>query len=66
MAFLREYPVKVIELGIQSLDEEVLQKSNRNYSPEVALSACRLVKDYGFCLEFRQCSGFRGIPLKRA
>ncbi|AGC68155.1 radical SAM domain protein [Thermoclostridium stercorarium subsp. stercorarium DSM 8532] len=66
LAFLREYPVKVIELGIQSLDEEVLQKSNRNYSPEVALSACRLVKDYGFCLGVQTMLGLPGDTLEKS
>lgn len=48
--FLGKYSVKVIELGIQSLDEEVLLKSSRLYTPEEAINACNLVKKFGFLL----------------
>ncbi|MCC9294648.1 radical SAM protein [Clostridium sp. WLY-B-L2] len=47
---LKYYSVKVIELGIQSLDREVLVKSGRGHSPEDVKRASFLIKEYGFTL----------------
>jgi histone acetyltransferase (RNA polymerase elongator complex component) len=50
LLFLKRFPVKVIELGIQSLDNEVLKQSRRSYTSDEALKACRMVKlmDFSF------------------
>ena len=45
---LKKYGVKAIELGIQSLDEEVLRKSDRAYSETQVLESIRQIQDYGF------------------
>ncbi|HEY8422571.1 MAG TPA: radical SAM protein [Thermoclostridium sp.] len=63
---LEEYSVKVIELGIQSLDEQVLKKSLRNYPPEVAISACKMVKERGFSLGVQTMIGLPGDTLKKS
>ena len=47
---LKDYSVGIIELGIQSLDREVLVKSGRGHSPEDAERASSLIKEYGFTL----------------
>lgn len=47
---LKQYDVKHIELGIQSLDNRVLNASQRGHSAEQSFLACRLVKKYGFSL----------------
>lgn len=47
---LKDYSVEVIELGIQSLDREVLVKSGRGHSAEDARRASYLIKEYGFVL----------------
>lgn len=47
---LREYSVDIIELGIQSLDSDVLLKSERGHSSEDVKYASYLVKKYGFVL----------------
>lgn len=47
---LKDYSVDIIELGIQSLDEEVLKRSGRGHSEEDAIKASKLIKDYGFTL----------------
>lgn len=47
---LKDYSVDIIELGIQSLDEEVLKRSGRGHSEEDAIKASKLIKDYGFIL----------------
>jgi len=64
--FLKEYSVKVVELGIQSLDEEVLRRSNRHYSPETALLACRMIKEHGLSLGVQTMIGLPGDTLEKS
>lgn len=47
---LKKFDVDIIELGVQSLDEEVLKKSGRGHSPEDVIAASYLIKKYGFTL----------------
>ncbi len=50
LAILKEYGVKVIELGLQSMDDEVLRKSRRGHTSECAVNACKMIKNAGFTL----------------
>ena len=45
---LSHFSVKTIELGLQSLDDEVLVASGRGHDSACALRACREVKDAGY------------------
>ena len=45
---LSRFAVKTIELGLQSLDDEVLVASGRGHDAACALRACRAVKDAGY------------------
>src|SRR3712207_8782592 len=45
---LKKYGVKAIELGIQSLDEEVLRKSDRAYSEAQVLDSMKQIQNYHF------------------
>ncbi len=45
---LSRYAVRVIELGLQSMDECVLKRSGRGHSAETARSACRMITSRGF------------------
>ena len=47
---LKEYKVDIIELGIQSLDQEVLDLNERGHSIDASFKASRLIKEYGFSL----------------
>ena len=47
---LKKYEVDVIELGIQSLDNEILNANERGHSKEDSIMASKLIKDYGFKL----------------
>lgn len=44
------YGMDVIELGIQSLDDEVLKASGRGHRAEDAFRASKLIKEYGITL----------------
>lgn len=47
---LRQYQVDIIELGIQSLDDEILDANERGHSSLDSLKASKLIKEYGFTL----------------
>ena len=47
---LSRYPVKTIELGIQSTSESVLKASMRGHTLEDTVRACSLVREHGFDL----------------
>lgn len=48
LCILKKYGVKTIELGLQSVADNVLQSSKRGHNFEAERSACRLIVDYGF------------------
>lgn len=45
---LKKNGVKTIELGVQSLDNKVLEATGRHYTYEVVKKSCDLIKSYGF------------------
>ncbi len=47
---LSRYSVKTIELGLQSMDDEVLAASRRGHDAATAERACKAVKEAGFSL----------------
>lgn len=47
---LSRYSVKTIELGLQSMHDEVLDASKRGHSAKQAELACKMIKEYGFSL----------------
>lgn len=57
---LKKYNVTTIELGVQSLDEEVLKKSARYYPIEVVYEASKLIKSYGINLGIQLMPGLPG------
>jgi histone acetyltransferase (RNA polymerase elongator complex component) len=50
LMILREYGVGTVELGLQSMDDDVLRASERGHDRATAIRACRLIKEYGFSL----------------
>jgi len=57
---LRSYKVDIIELGVQSLDDEVLKKSGRGHNEKDVVFASRLIKEYGFTLGLQVMVGLPG------
>lgn len=66
MARLAGYPVSAIELGVQSLDSEVLERSRRGHSPESVAKACRLVKAAGIELGIQMMLGLPGDTFEKS
>ena len=48
LELLKKYGMSTVELGIQSMDERVLEASKRGHTKEQTEIACRLVKEAGF------------------
>ncbi|MFU0783897.1 MAG: tRNA U34 5-carboxymethylaminomethylation enzyme Elp3 (RNA elongator complex protein 3), contains radical SAM and acetyltransferase domains [Thermoanaerobacterium thermosaccharolyticum] len=57
---LKKYGVSIIELGVQSMDKEVLLKSLRGHTDEDVRKASRLIKQYGFTLGLQMMIGLPG------
>lgn len=45
---LKKYGVRIVELGVQSMDEDVLKQCNRGHTSEDVVHAVRVLKEYGF------------------
>ena len=62
---LKTYGVTTIELGVQSMDEEVLKKSGRGHSAEDAIRAAELVKGHGFFLVLQMMTHLPGTSREK-
>lgn len=54
---LKRYNVGVIELGVQSMDMEVLRIAERGHTPNDVINASNLIKEYGFKLGLQMMVG---------
>lgn len=45
---LKKYGVRTVELGVQSMDNEVLRLNERNMTVETIKNACKMIKKAGF------------------
>lgn len=57
---LLRFGVTTIELGVQSMDNEVLRKSNRGHTREDIIDAVKLIKQYPFTLGLQMMTGLPG------
>ncbi len=57
---LKKYGVRTVELGVQSMDGEVLRLSERGHTAEDARRAAKAVKDAGFELILQMMTGLPG------
>ena len=64
MKILKEYPIKTVELGLQSMDDEVLRLSGRGHSAKDAEIACELIKQAGYNLVGQMMIGLPGGTLE--
>ncbi|MCQ4021633.1 MULTISPECIES: elongator complex protein 3 [unclassified Ruminococcus] len=54
---LKKYGVTSIELGAQSMDDEVLKANKRGHSAQNVVEACELIKQNGFSLGLQMMTG---------
>lgn len=57
---LKSYGVSTIELGVQSLDQRVLQQAKRGHGEETVYRAVKLIKNKGFRLGIQLMVGLPG------
>ena len=60
LRLLKNYSVKTIELGAQSMDAQVLKLSGRGHSPEDTRQASKLIRKHGFRLILQMMTGLPG------
>ncbi len=60
LSYLKDYNVDIIELGVQSLDDEILRLSGRGHTVEDVVKASKLIKEYGFTLGHQIMPGLPG------
>lgn len=63
---LSKYEVKTIELGAQSLDEQILKCCNRGHSVEAVAKAAKMIKARGFSLGIQTMIGLPGDSKEKA
>jgi histone acetyltransferase (RNA polymerase elongator complex component) len=57
---LSGYPVRTVEIGVQSFSDAVLAASMRGYPASAASTAARLVKEHGWALGLQLMAGLPG------
>ena len=57
---LQKYGVTTIELGVQSMDDEILLKSNRGHKSSDVINAVKLIRNYPFALGLQMMTGLPG------
>ena len=60
LTLLKEYGVTSIELGAQSMCDEVLKSNNRGHTSDDVRAASRLIKSYDFGLGLQMMTGLYG------
>jgi histone acetyltransferase (RNA polymerase elongator complex component) len=61
---LKDYLVDTIELGVQSMDDKVLDLSKRGHDAASVYKSSELIKNYGFTLGLQQMIGLPGDSKK--
>ena len=60
---LKSYSVRTIELGIQSMSDNVLDACKRGHKAEVSAKACKMIKEAGFSLIGQMMIGLPGADI---
>ena len=62
---LKHWGVDVIELGVQSFDEDVLKASGRGHDAACVYESSRLIQEYGFTLGIQLMIGLPGDTMEK-
>ncbi len=66
LTLLKKYGVTSIELGCQSMDDEVLRLNNRGHTASDCEKACALIRSFGFELGVQMMTGLFGDTDEKA
>ncbi|MDX1707609.1 MAG: radical SAM protein [Desulfobacterales bacterium] len=65
LAKIKAFPVTTIELGVQSMDNRVLQRSNRGHSAADTVNAVKLLQEYEYEVGVQMMIGLPGDDARR-
>jgi histone acetyltransferase (RNA polymerase elongator complex component) len=65
LALIQDFPVASIELGAQSMNNRVLQQSNRGHTVEDTVKAVQLLKENGYEVGIQMMVGLPGDNIRR-
>lgn len=65
LSYLKDYKVDIIELGVQSLDDEILKLSGRGHTANDVEEASKLIKEYNFTLGHQIMPGLPGDTFEK-
>ena len=65
IALLKHYGATAVELGVQSMDTEVLHLSGRRYKPGEVIKSSELIKNVGIDLGLQMMIGLPGDTLEK-
>lgn len=63
---LKKYHVRTIELGVQSMDDDVLKMAARGHTSSDTKKAAKMIRDYGFNLGLQMMTGLPGDTLQKS
>lgn len=66
ISLLKEYNIKTIELGVQSLDDEVLKNSGRGHNSSHVYDAVEMLRPEGFKIGIQTMIGLPGDTLDKS
>lgn len=66
LILLEKYNVRAIELGAQSMDDDVLNKSKRGHSSKDIINAARMIKSFDFELGLQMMIGLPGDTIGKS
>lgn len=66
LANLKSYGVTTIELGVQSMVDDVLKASNRGHTSADVCNSVKLIRNYGFSLGLQMMTGLPGDTPSRS
>lgn len=66
LGILKKYGVTAIELGAQSMDDNVLSVNDRGHTSEDVRKASELIKSYGFSLGLQMMTGLYGDTIEKS
>jgi len=64
MRILSNYPIKTIELGMQSMNDLVLEKCNRGHNSSSCVNAVKLIKEAGYNVILQMMTGLPGDTMQ--
>ena len=66
LSLLKEFKVTTVELGVQSMHDDVLQQAQRGHMVQDTVNASRLIKEYGFNLIIQLMPGLPGDTYEKS